>query len=223
MRHRVNWLLVLFMLTRAASFDCRTLTADGLPTTSVLFIEPDDHFLASGWISGNKESTPIPVDFWDSTAQQACVSINNKLLSLGALMRYFVTPSAAALKTPSIQTVHDLLRPDLTPIEHRIVTIRARSAVGYWAHKHLRFSHIDVFTADFSAAPAPCVFLLPLVSAARVFKGFAVAPVMVTLTTWITPRRATRTPFSSIVLSPGNPDARPPQRHSPDTEVTATR
>ncbi|BGP50656.1 hypothetical protein JCM10450v2_006575 [Rhodotorula kratochvilovae] len=91
---------------------------------------------------------PIDVEYWDSTSQQASVEIDGKSASLAVLLRWLVDPSPAASKLPALVPLANYLRPELTPKEHRIVTLRVKSAIGYWAKRRLRFAHLVIRTQE---------------------------------------------------------------------------
>ncbi|BGP42480.1 hypothetical protein JCM10449v2_006485 [Rhodotorula kratochvilovae] len=125
----------------------RTLSSDGLPRVQALFLEAAiRHAHASTHHLDSYK--PIDVEYWDSTSQQASVEIDGKSASLAVLLRWLVDPSPAASKLPALVPLANYLRPELTPKEHRIVTLRVKSAIGYWAKRRLRFAHLVIRTEE---------------------------------------------------------------------------
>ncbi|BGO94281.1 hypothetical protein NBRC10512_002729 [Rhodotorula toruloides] len=107
-------------------FDCRQLSAQGLPTVSVLFL--------------NRE-----IQAADSTAQQASVTIDRQPLSLAVLLKWIASPKVVSTKDSPLEPLATYFRPEGTPQADRIVTIRVHRAAGY-IRGDLRIAHLDIFS-----------------------------------------------------------------------------
>ncbi|BGP00463.1 hypothetical protein RTBOTA2_004751 [Rhodotorula toruloides] len=126
-------------------FDCRNLSAEGLPAVSVLFLE--DEVQAAIDTFRGIERQPLPVDFWDSTAQQASARIDKRPISLAVLMKWIASPSKVVVSKDSpLEPLATYFQPEAIPQAHRILTIRVHRVIGYIRGGHMRLAHLDIFS-----------------------------------------------------------------------------
>ncbi|PRQ75981.1 hypothetical protein AAT19DRAFT_13003 [Rhodotorula toruloides] len=129
----------------AHRFDCRNLSAEGLPAVSVLFLE--DEVQAAIDTFRGIERQPLPVDFWDSTAQQASARIDKRPISLAVLMKWIASPSKVVVSKDSpLEPLATYFQPEAIPQAHRILTIRVHRVIGYIRGGHMRLAHLDIFS-----------------------------------------------------------------------------
>ncbi|BGP34445.1 hypothetical protein JCM10296v2_006265 [Rhodotorula toruloides] len=88
------------------------------------------------------ERQPLPVDFWDSTAQQASARIDKKPISLAVLMKWIASSGKVVVSKDSpLEPLATYFQPEAIPQAHRIVTIRIHRAIGY-IRGQMRLAHL---------------------------------------------------------------------------------